>query len=112
VKRQTTELLQEIIEAAERAVMACPGGRAELLSSWKDQLILTKLLELMGEAATKIDKEFRAAHPAIPWRQMIGLRNHTVHNYIETDFSIVWLVVEREVPAMIPELKKILAGLT
>jgi uncharacterized protein with HEPN domain len=100
-----------MIEAAERIVEACPSSRVELLESWRDQLILTKLLELMGEATTKIDKDFRVDHPEIPWRQMVGMRNHTVHNYIETDFNIVWLVAFREVPAMIPRLKAILASL-
>jgi uncharacterized protein with HEPN domain len=60
----------------------------------------------MGEAATKIDKEFRADRPEIPWRQMIGLRTHTVHNYLETDFVSSGSWRNGKCTAMIPILKK------
>lgn len=31
--------------------------------------------EAYGEAAARVSKPFRAAHPEIPWRETIGMRN-------------------------------------
>ncbi len=39
------------------------------------RLATERRLEIIGEAARKISSEFQRAHPEIPWRQIIGLRN-------------------------------------
>ena len=36
-------------------------------------------LELIGEAATHIPDEVRAAHPEIPWRLIVATRNRLIH---------------------------------
>lgn len=38
-------------------------------------------LELIGEAATRIPDEVRAAHPEIPWRMIITTRNRLIHGF-------------------------------
>lgn len=58
-------------------------------------------IEIIGEAAGKIAPEFRAAHPEIPWRQMISARNILIHNYDGIEPSIVWAIVERDIPALL-----------
>lgn len=36
-------------------------------------------LELIGEAATHVPDEVRAAHPEIPWRMIVATRNRLIH---------------------------------
>lgn len=36
------------------------------------------------------------------------MRNHIVHGYDQIDPEIVWLVVQEELPALVPELEQIL----
>jgi len=38
-------------------------------------------IEIIGEAVTRFDAEFREAHPEIPWRKMISTRSILIHNY-------------------------------
>ena len=50
-------------------------------------------LEIIGEASRKVGADFRAAHPAIPWREMNDLRNVLIHEYegpIRTWSGLLW----------------------
>jgi uncharacterized protein with HEPN domain len=38
-------------------------------------------LEIIGEAAKRIDEAYRLAHPEIPWRALASLRDVLIHQY-------------------------------
>lgn len=44
------------------------------------------------------------AHPNIPWRQAIGLRNVLIHEYFGVDVNAVWQTVHIDLPALKHEL--------
>lgn len=66
-------------------------------------------LEIIGEAAGKVEPEFRAAHPEIPWRQMISARNILIHNYDGIEPAIVWAIVERDIPTLVSAILPLVA---
>jgi uncharacterized protein with HEPN domain len=45
-------------------------------------------LQIIGEAASHISPEFRARHPEIIWRGIIGMRQVVVHEYWRVDLDI------------------------
>ena len=57
-------------------------------------------LELIGEAATHVPDEVRAAYPDIPWRMIIATRNRLIHGYLGIDEDTLWSVVQDEIPAL------------
>ncbi len=61
-------------------------------------------LELIGEAATHIPDEIRAAHPEIPWRMIIATRNRLIHGYLGIDDDTLWSIVRDDVPALMTSL--------
>lgn len=67
-------------------------------------------VEILGEAASKTEPEFRAAHPEVPWRQMKAARNVLIHAYEGTDPKIVWGIVERDIPPLLTAVKLLLEG--
>jgi uncharacterized protein with HEPN domain len=69
---------------------------------------LVRAVELVGEAASKVTPETRQAHPDIPWRNIIGMRNRIVHDYLNVDYDIVWTVVTDNLPPLIKQLDAIL----
>lgn len=64
-------------------------------------------LELIGEAATRIPDEVRAAHPQVPWRLVVATRNRLIHGYLGIDNDTLWSIVVSDVPALLSELRAI-----
>ena len=66
-------------------------------------------LELIGEAATHIPSRVRKAHPAIPWREIIALRNRLIHVYLGIDRDVVWDIIQTDIPKLLVELPTLLS---
>ena len=101
--------LQHMLEAAEEAVAFARGQRREELEGdRKLTLALLKCIEVVGEAAARISEPTRLEYTGIPWPDIIGMRNRLVHTYFEIDLNLVWETVQRDLPPLIAELRKIL----
>jgi uncharacterized protein with HEPN domain len=61
-----------------------------------------RCIEIIGEAASRLSKEFRKAHPDVPWQYMIGMRNRIIHGYFDIDPDLVWKTASQELPALVP----------
>jgi len=92
----------------EAVAMAKDKTRAELDADRKLNLSLVRLLEVVGEAASQVPRVDRAQYPAIPWPDIVGLRNRLIHAYEKVDLKIVWEIVTQDLPPLIAELEKIL----
>ncbi len=69
---------------------------------------LSKMVEIIGEAAYMITKEFKNGHPQLPWRQIEGMRHILVHGYYTVSAEVLWDVIENDIPSLIPTLKQYL----
>lgn len=70
---------------------------------------LTKMTEIIGEAAYKLTNDFRDSHPELPWREIIGMRHLLVHGYFTISPEVLWDVIQNDIPDMIPTLKQYLS---
>ena len=66
---------------------------------------LTKMIEIIGEAAYKLTLEFKQKNPELPWRKIIGMRHILVHGYYSVSPELLWDVIQNDIPPMIPILK-------
>ena len=83
--------------------------RTDALSSDPVLLAATqRWIEVIGEAAASLSNELRDAHPNMPWRGVIGMRNILAHGYFHLDLDIVRTVVERDVPRIEREIRRII----
>ncbi len=71
-------------------------------------LALVRLLEIVGEAASRIPKEERQKYPDIDWPQIVGLQNRLIHGYDFVDFDLLWQITNDDLPSLIDQLEKIL----
>lgn len=71
------------------------------------QLGLVRLIEIVGEAASRVTKETQAQHPEVLWPQIVSTRNRLIHGYDFVDFDILWQTVKEDLPALVAELEKI-----
>ena len=70
---------------------------------------LIKTLETVGEAASKISRNFRDAHPEISWRDWIDLRNHLSHDYYAYDLDRVWTIASSDIPKLVAALDVVIS---
>jgi uncharacterized protein with HEPN domain len=63
---------------------------------------------IIGEAANNIPDELIQIHPDIPWREMRDMRNIIVHEYFGVDNLIVWDSLQKDLPPLLTNLKKML----
>ena len=64
-----------------------------------------KAIETVGEAAARISQETREAHPEIPWKEIVGMRNRLVHVYFDVNLYRVWQTVQHDVPRLVAMLE-------
>jgi len=108
--RDDGERLFDIAEAIERIKKYAGRGKEafendELIQNW-----IVHHLQILGEAAAKISKDFRNRHADIPWSKMIGMRNIPVHDYFGIDVDVVWPAVENDLPALERKIHKLLGA--
>jgi uncharacterized protein with HEPN domain len=94
--------------ANEALILVQDKSRVDLDSDRTLILALTRLLEIIGEAASQISREEQARYTAIPWSAIIGLRNRLTHGYDSIDPEIIWQILINDLPAVVPALQKII----
>jgi len=70
---------------------------------------LVRSLEIIGEAAKKIDEEFKSDYPQIEWKKMAGTRDKLIHHYFGIDYDIVFDIIEKNIPDMADFLREIIS---
>lgn len=110
-ERDVAVPLRHMRDAARRAIeIARPLVRASLAEDQVETLALTRLLEVIGEAATRVPEAFRLEHPEIPWREITGTRNRLIHGYDRVDLDILWNIVHDQLPVLLAQLDAALSS--
>lgn len=101
--------LHHMVDAARKALHFTNGlSRYDLDSDEKLTLALTRLLEIIGEAASQISPETRNRLSTIPWKKMTGMRNALIHGYQQVNLDILWQTIIDDLPPLVNELQKII----
>lgn len=96
--------------AREAADMAQGRVRADLDADRMFNLALVRLVEVVGEAASRVEGDFRALHPQVPWRDIVATRNRLIHEYYQVDLNRIWRIVQDDIPPLIAQLESIIAA--
>ena len=59
---------------------------------------VVRSLEIIGEATKKIPADFKVKWSSIEWKNMAGMRDRLIHDYIGVNYSIVWDVIVNKIP--------------
>lgn len=101
--------LTDIVDAAraiEKFIMGEDFNEFEQ-NEMMNSAVLQKL-SVIGEAASKLPKEFTKRFPEIPWVDIIGFSNIAVHEYFAVRWDIVWVAASEEAPTLRKQIEKIL----
>ena len=101
-------LVEDMIGFCERVRDYTAGlDKAAFVASPMSYDATLRNLELIGEAATRIPETVRDAHPEIPWRAIVGMRNRLAHAYLHIDDDIIWTLIVDAVPELLAALRKL-----
>ena len=104
-------ILKHIVSYCEQIDMAMDrfGRRYEIFAEDPVYRTAVSLCILqIGELVGHLSEEFRAAHTAIPWRQIKLMRNIVAHRYQTVDHTITWDVLETDIPVLRAYCEKLL----
>lgn len=105
--------MQKIIETGDRLLAYIAEKQItpeQVKGDYAVQWTVTTPLYNIGEHTYHLSKELKAAYPDIPWVQVSGMRHRLVHNYDDTNWNIMNIVIFEELAAYISALKSILAN--
>ncbi|MDX2033372.1 MAG: HepT-like ribonuclease domain-containing protein [Blastocatellia bacterium] len=101
--------IRDMVEAAAAIETFLVGVTREafLDSDLLRSAVLHKLT-IIGEAASRISREFANRFPEVEWAAISGFRNIAVHEYFAVDWKIVWVGATKEAPILGAQINEIL----
>lgn len=70
---------------------------------------IVRSLEIIGEATKQIPIDFKIKWDSINWKNMAGMRDRLIHEYMGINYSIVWDVVKNKIPELYSQISRALA---
>ena len=99
--------LYDMLESAQHVARYMKGVTFE--DFWADEEkrdAVSMRLSVIGEAARHITKETEARLPAIPFKDIRGMRNRITHDYGRVNFRIVWEVTQENIGPLVAALEE------
>ena len=69
---------------------------------------VVRSLEIIGEATKKIPADIKVKWNTIQWKNMAGMRDRLIHDYMGVNYTIVWDVVKNKIPDMYKQISEFL----
>jgi uncharacterized protein with HEPN domain len=103
----------EYLEYAARSIDAVlawtSAGREHFLSDPRTQAAVLYRLQTLTQALRELTAARKSRYPDVPFRAMTGFRNVIVHDFLSLEMSEVWDVIENHLPALKPQVERMLA---
>lgn len=93
-----------------RSVITEEMSMNEFLTDETLKRAITRSLSIIGEATKKIPADVKYAWQEISWRQMAGMRDRLVHDYMGVNYYIVWDVAKNIIPDLTQQIQKVLSS--
>ena len=71
---------------------------------------VVRSLEIVGEATKKIPADFKVIWSSVQWKNMAGMRDRLIHDYIGVNYSIVWDVLINKIPELNSQIQQVLSA--
>jgi uncharacterized protein with HEPN domain len=69
---------------------------------------VVRSLEIIGEASKKIPADFKIKWDTIKWKNMAGMRDRLIHDYMGVNYSIVWDVIKNKIPELYNQIVEVI----
>ena len=112
-KRDLILLLEDMLDSALKIKRYTKSLNFEsFIENEKIVDAVIRNFEIIGEAANRIDPDYRKRNPEIEWKRIRGFRNRIVHDYFGIDYEIVWEIIENYLSELIELLEVLISNKT
>lgn len=109
-KRETLLLLDDMLQSAQKIKQYTEGLDFDsFVSDDKTKDAVVRNFEIIGEAANRVDSDFKESNPEIEWKRIRGFRNRIIHEYFGVDYEIVWEIIKEYLDGLLDWLETIIA---
>ncbi|ASV29006.1 HepT-like ribonuclease domain-containing protein [Maribacter cobaltidurans] len=108
-KRDNDLLLMDMLDAAEKILKYT--SNLDYSTFLENEMVIDAVarnFEIIGEAANRVNPDFKIIHPQIEWLRIIGFRNRIIHEYFGIDYEIMWTIIEENIVELIDELNQLI----
>jgi len=99
-------LLGDMLESAVKIRRYTKGlDYVSFISDEKTVDAVVRNFEIIGEAANRIDPDFKIRHAELEWKRIRGFRNRIIHEYFGIDYEIVWNIIEEDIESLVEWLE-------
>ena len=77
----------------------------------KNELVqdaIIRNIEIIGEASKKISSQTKKLHFEVPWKEIAGMRDKLIHDYLGVDVKVVWETIKEDIPALKKQIRGII----
>jgi uncharacterized protein with HEPN domain len=82
--------------------------KEEFLNDETLKRAVVRSLEIIGEATKKIPADFKIKWKNVKWKEMAGMRDRLIHDYMGVNYSIVWDVIINKIPELCAQVVKVI----
>ena len=110
MSKQPTEYLRHIYDECQYvlSVIRPETTKDNFLGNETLKRAVVRSLEIIGEATKKISIDFKLKWDTISWKDMAGMRDRLIHNYMGINYSIVWDVIKNKMPELSRQIHEVI----
>ncbi|NRF70927.1 DUF86 domain-containing protein [Aquincola sp. S2] len=105
-------LLAHMADCLARISDYTGGIRQRFDASSLVQDAVVRNLQMLTESSQRLSDAVKSTEPGQPWRELSGFRNIVVHAYLSLDLSIVWSIIENDLPGLRDAVQRMIAQST
>ena len=104
------EYLKHILDECKyiKSVITPELEKSEFLENETLKRAVIRSLEIIGEATKKISADLKYHWNSISWKNMAGMRDRLIHDYMGVNYSIVWDVVKNKIPELSDQIENVI----
>jgi uncharacterized protein with HEPN domain len=111
-KRNHILYLQDILNSILRIEQFIQNiTEDEFKQDEKTQYAVIRAFEIIGEASKKISQDIKENHSDIPWREISGMRDKLIHDYVGVNTAVIWKTATEDIPTLKRSIEEIIKNI-
>jgi len=110
MSKEPIEFLRHIADECSYIISVSDNlSKDDFLADETLKRAVVRSLEVIGEATKRIPNDFKVKWSSVHWKNMAGMRDRLIHDYIGVNYSIVWDVIRNKIPQLREQINEVIS---